>query len=61
MVPAPDASLGGSEFGDGREPELSHGGLRYQGRLAPQEQALEEWWQTHPEEVWLGPPHLREE
>ena len=39
---------------------LSHGGLRCQGRLAPQEQALEEWWKTHPDEVWLGPPHLIE-
>ncbi len=34
---------------------ISHGGLRYRGNLCAAEQALEEWWLSHPKEVWKGP------
>lgn len=34
---------------------ISHGGLRYRGKLSPQELALEDWWELHPEEIWRGP------
>ena len=34
---------------------ISHGGLRYRGNLCAAEQALEEWWLSHPNEVWRGP------
>lgn len=31
---------------------ISHGMLRHNGRLCPNEQRLEEWWDQHPEEAW---------
>lgn len=34
---------------------ISHGGLRYRGRLCAHEEALEEWWRLHPAEIWRGP------
>jgi hypothetical protein len=34
---------------------ISHGMLRHNGRLCPNEQRLEEWWNAHPEEAWRAP------
>ena len=35
---------------------LSHGMLRYQGRLTRNEQRLDEWWNIHPDEAWREKP-----
>ena len=40
---------------------ISHGGLRYRGNLCPAETALEEWWLSHPHEVWRGPENDSEQ
>ncbi len=31
---------------------LSHGMLRYNGKLCRNEQALDDWWNRHPDEAW---------
>jgi hypothetical protein len=34
---------------------LSHGGLRWKGKLCHREERLEAWWVSHPEERWKKP------